>query len=40
MNSSVDFNSDFNNWTQQKKWQGTFGVKWVYVKDIINKHFK
>ncbi len=40
MTSPVDFNSDFSNWTQQKKWSGTFNVSWLFVKDILNKHFK
>ncbi len=40
MTSGVDFQSDFANWTQQKKWQGTFSVSWLFVKDILNKFFK
>ncbi len=40
MNSSVDFESDFTNWTQSKKWQGIFKVEWLFVKDIHNKQFK
>lgn len=40
MTSHVDFSSDFNNWSQQKKWQGTFSVEWLFIKDIQNKYFK
>lgn len=40
MTSAVDFDSSFIKGTQSKKWQGSFKVKWLYVKDIQNKAFK
>jgi YTH domain-containing family protein len=40
MTSPVDFKSTFSEWTQAKKWNGTFQVRWWYVKDILNKVFK
>jgi hypothetical protein len=40
MTTPVDFNSDFNMWTQAKKWQGIFKIEWLFVKDILNKQFK
>jgi YTH domain-containing family protein len=27
-------------WTQAKKWQGTFRIEWLFIKDILNKYFK
>jgi len=30
----------FGSWVQDGKWQGSFIVKWIYVKDIPNKDLK
>ncbi|KAM3140207.1 hypothetical protein pb186bvf_007760 [Paramecium bursaria] len=30
----------FQYWWEIKKWKGHFDVQWLYVKDIINKHFE
>ncbi|XP_055381836.1 YTH domain-containing family protein [Condylostylus longicornis] len=39
MMTPVDYNSVSNVWSQ-KKWKGTFKVKWLYVKDVPNQLFK
>jgi len=31
-------NSDI--WVQDGKWNGIFGVEWIYLKDIPNKQFR
>ena len=29
MTSQVDFNSDFDSWTQEGKWNGQFNLEWL-----------
>ena len=40
MASTMDYSSDFSAWTQAKKWQGSFKLHWLFVKDVPNKFFK
>ncbi|KAM0007771.1 putative YTH domain-containing protein [Helianthus debilis subsp. tardiflorus] len=35
----VDFHKDMDFW-QQDKWSGSFPVKWHFVKDVPNPHFR
>ena len=35
MMSQIDYDSKFEIWSQDK-WQGTFEVNWIYVKDVPN----
>lgn len=40
MISSYYAERHFGSWVQDGKWQGSFIVKWIYVKDIPNKDLK
>ncbi|XP_076910652.1 uncharacterized protein LOC143568364 [Bidens hawaiensis] len=39
MTGRVDFHKDMDFW-QQDKWSGSFPVKWHFVKDVPNPHFR
>ncbi|XP_076931621.1 uncharacterized protein LOC143596837 isoform X2 [Bidens hawaiensis] len=39
MTGQVDFHKDMDFW-QQDKWSGSFPVKWHFVKDVPNPHFR
>jgi len=40
MTSEVDYQANFNYWTQNSKWKGFFFLVWIYIKDIPNRIFK
>lgn len=39
MISSVDYKQKFDCWADDK-WSGKFAVKWLFIKDIPNSHFR
>ena len=39
MTSSIDYKSKLDCWADDK-WSGKFSVKWVFIKDIPNSHFR
>jgi YTH domain-containing family protein len=39
MMTCVDYNSNSSVWSQDK-WKGSFGVKWIYVKDVPNAQLR
>jgi hypothetical protein len=40
MTSEVDYNANFNLWSQGEKWKGFFFVVWLIIKDVPNKAFR
>lgn len=40
MTSEVDYNANFNLWSQGDKWKGFFFVVWLIIKDVPNKAFR
>ena len=40
MTSEVDYNANFNLWSQGDKWKGFFFVIWLIIKDVPNKAFR
>ena len=40
MTSEVDYNDNFNLWSQGDKWKGFFFVVWLIIKDVPNKAFR
>jgi hypothetical protein len=40
MTSEVDYQANFNYWTQNSKWRGFFFVVWLTLKDVPNRIFK
>ena len=39
MESALDYTKKFGSWGQDK-WNGTFQIKWTYIKDIPNSQFR
>ena len=39
MESALDYTSKFGSWGQDK-WNGTFQIKWTFIKDIPNNQFR
>jgi hypothetical protein len=39
MTSAVDYQSSASVWAQDK-WKGTFGVRWIFVKDVPNSQLR
>jgi hypothetical protein len=39
MESALDYTKKFGSWGQDK-WNGTFQIKWTYIKDIPNNQFR
>ena len=39
MVSALDYTKTFDSWGQDK-WNGTFTIKWTYIKDIPNNQFR
>ncbi|KAI9340228.1 YTH domain-containing protein, partial [Obelidium mucronatum] len=40
MTSGVDWTQKSSVFTKDGKWDGTFGVRWVFVKDVPNQIFR
>jgi hypothetical protein len=40
MTSEIDYQANFNYWTQNDKWKGFFLLVWLNIKDIPNRVFR
>jgi len=40
MESPVDYTKTFGAWSQGDKWNGQFKVKWIFIKNILNKKLR